>query len=75
MVQGVTGFMSNIGDVEDMTRNSLFVLDKINLPRFKESALARAKEFDITYILPLYERYYEKILKKARVNRSVETTS
>jgi glycosyltransferase involved in cell wall biosynthesis len=75
MVQGVTGFMSNIGDVEDMTRNSLFVLDKSNLPRFKESALARAKEFDITNILPLYERYYEKILKKARVNRSVETTS
>jgi N-acetyl-alpha-D-glucosaminyl L-malate synthase BshA len=75
MVQGVTGFMSNIGDVEDMTRNSLFVLDKSNLPRFKASALARAKEFDITNILPLYERYYEKILKKARVNRSVETTS
>jgi N-acetyl-alpha-D-glucosaminyl L-malate synthase BshA len=75
MVQGVTGFMSNIGDVEEMTRNSLFVLDKSNLPRFKASALARAKEFDITNILPLYERYYEKILKKARVNRSVETTS
>jgi L-malate glycosyltransferase len=75
MIQGVTGFMSNIGDVEDMTRNSLFVLDKNNLPRFKASALARAKEFDITNILPLYERYYEKVLKKARVNRSAETTS
>lgn len=75
MVQGVTGFMSNIGDVEDMTRNSLFVLDKNNLPRFKENALARAKEFDITNILPLYERYYEKVLKKAHANRSVETTS
>ncbi|MBL7874528.1 MAG: N-acetyl-alpha-D-glucosaminyl L-malate synthase BshA [Cyclobacteriaceae bacterium] len=75
MVQGVTGFMSNIGDVEDMTRNSLFVLDKNNLPRFKENALARAKEFDITNILPLYERYYEKVLKKAQANRSVETTS
>ncbi|MBK7653357.1 MAG: N-acetyl-alpha-D-glucosaminyl L-malate synthase BshA [Flammeovirgaceae bacterium] len=75
MIQGVTGFMSNIGDVEDMTRNSLFVLDKNNLPRFKASALARAKEFDITNILPLYEQYYEKVLKKARVNRSAETTS
>ena len=29
-VQGVTGFMSNIGDVEDMTRKALFVLDKNN---------------------------------------------
>lgn len=64
-VQGVTGFMSNVGDTEDMTRNALFVLDKNNLPKFKESALARAKEFDITNILPLYELYYEKILAKS----------
>lgn len=70
-VQGITGFMSNVGDVEDMTRNALFILDKDNLPRFKESALARAKEFDITNILPLYERYYEKILEKAASYRSI----
>jgi len=70
-LQGVTGFMSNVGDVEDMTRNALFVLDKNNLPAFKESALARAKEFDITNILPLYVRYYEQILAKAAVNKIV----
>ncbi len=63
-VQGVTGFLSNVGDVEDMTRKALFVLDKNNLPRFKESALKRAKEFDITNILPLYENYYQKIMEK-----------
>jgi L-malate glycosyltransferase len=64
-VQGVTGFLSNVGDVEDMTRNSLFILDKNNLPKFKENALKRAKEFDISNILPLYESYYERILEKA----------
>jgi L-malate glycosyltransferase len=64
-IQGVTGFMSNVGDVEDMTRNSLFILDKNNLPEFKENALKRAKEFDISNILPLYENYYERILEKA----------
>ncbi len=64
-IQGVTGFMSNVGDVEDMTRNSLFILDKNNLPKFKENALKRAKEFDISNILPLYENYYERILEKA----------
>ena len=63
-VQGVTGFLSNVGDVEDMTRHALFVLDKNNLPRFKENALKRAKEFDISRILPLYESYYNKILEK-----------
>ena len=70
-VQGVTGFMSNVGDVEDMTRHALFILDKNNLPTFKKNALARAKEFDITNILPLYERYYEKILEKAHAHRSI----
>lgn len=70
-LQGVTGFMSNVGDTEDMTRNALYVLDKNNLPKFKESALARAKEFDITNILPLYERYYEKILAKAAAMKNI----
>jgi L-malate glycosyltransferase len=64
-VQGVTGFLSPVGDVEDMTRKALFVLDKDNLPRFKENALLRAKEFDISRILPLYESYYTKILEKS----------
>jgi N-acetyl-alpha-D-glucosaminyl L-malate synthase BshA len=71
-VHGVTGFMSNVGDVEDMTRNSMFVLDPTNLPKFKANALARAKEFDITRILPLYERYYESVIKKAATMQSLE---
>ena len=70
-VQGVTGFLSNVGDIEDMTRKSLFVLDKNNLPKFKENALKRAKEFDISKILPLYENYYEKILEKAAVKAAL----
>lgn len=60
-VQGVTGFLSEVGDVDDMTQKSLFVLDKANLPRFKENALKRAKEFDISNVLPLYEAYYTRI--------------
>ncbi len=64
-VQGVTGFLSPVGDIEDMTRKALFVLDKDNLPRFKENALSRAKEFDITRILPIYESYYNKILERS----------
>ena len=63
-VQGITGFLSPVGDVEDMTRKALFVLDKDNLPKFKENALKRAKEFDITQILPHYEEYYQRIMEK-----------
>ncbi len=70
-IQGVTGFMSNVGDIEDMTRKSLFILDKNNLPQFKANALKRAQEFDITNILPLYENYYRQILEKAVARESV----
>ncbi len=72
-VHGVTGFMSNVGDVEDMTRNALFVLDKNNLPTFKANALKRAQEFDISNILPLYENYYLKILEKSRIQTNQMT--
>jgi N-acetyl-alpha-D-glucosaminyl L-malate synthase BshA len=73
--QGVTGFMSNIGDVEDMTRKSLFILDKNNLPRFKENALKRAQEFDISQVLPQYENYYKQVLEKSKEKLSKVTLS
>ncbi len=63
-IQGGTGFLSAVGDIEDMSRKSLFVLDPANLPRFRENALQRAKEFDISRILPLYESYYEYVMEK-----------
>jgi L-malate glycosyltransferase len=69
-VHGVTGFMSSVGDVYDMTKNALTILDKDNLPVFKANALKRAKEFDISNILPQYEAYYQQVIEKnlKRVN-------
>jgi L-malate glycosyltransferase len=61
-IHGVTGFLSNVGDVEDMTKNALYILDKDNLPTFKANALSQAKKFDIANILPLYENYYQKVI-------------
>jgi N-acetyl-alpha-D-glucosaminyl L-malate synthase BshA len=70
-VQGVTGFLSNVGDVEEMTRKAMFILDKNNLPKFKENALKRAQEFDISRILPVYESYYQKVMERAASRVSV----
>lgn len=61
-IQGVTGFLSPVGDVADMVKNALYVLDEANLPRFKENALARAQEFELSKILPMYEKHYERVL-------------
>ena len=71
-VQGGTGFLSAVGDIEDMTRKALLVLDPSNLPRFKENALKRAKEFDISRILPLYESYYEYVMEKTTRKTPIE---
>ncbi len=65
-VQGVTGFLSNVGDIEDMVKNTLFILKDENLPTFKANALKHAQEFDITNILPKYEAYYDKIVMQVK---------
>ncbi|WP_304235437.1 N-acetyl-alpha-D-glucosaminyl L-malate synthase BshA [Jiulongibacter sediminis] len=65
-VNGVTGFMSEIGDVDDMVKNALHVLSDKNLATFKTNALKRAKEFDIKNIVPKYEAYYRKIIEKVK---------
>lgn len=62
-INGETGFTCKIGDVTDMTEKALYILDDANIERFKIAALERAKMFDITNILPLYENFYKKILK------------
>lgn len=69
-INGVTGFVCKIGDVEDMTEKSLFILDDKNLSTFKNNALERAKEFDVTKILPMYEAFYFKILNQTKVHIS-----
>ncbi|GHA75736.1 N-acetyl-alpha-D-glucosaminyl L-malate synthase BshA [Pontibacter akesuensis] len=58
-IDGVTGFVSPVGAVEEMVKNALYVLDDANLPTFKENALKRAHEFDVQKIVPLYENIYQ----------------
>jgi len=70
-IQGVTGFLSPVGDIPDMVKNALYVLDDANLPRFKENALARAKVFELSKILPMYEQHYERVLTANSEQRTV----
>lgn len=62
-IQGKTGFMSNVGDYEDMAKNAIYILESDErLKDFKKNALAQAKTFDISNILPQYEAYYERVI-------------
>ena len=65
-INGVTGFTSKIGDVEEMTKNALHILSEENLETFKHNALVQAKKFDIDVILPQYEKYYEEVAATMR---------
>lgn len=65
-IDGVTGFTCEVGDVKTMTEKALYILDDANLQGFKRRALDRAREFDVTNILPLYEEVYQRTLEKTR---------
>ncbi|UGU16902.1 N-acetyl-alpha-D-glucosaminyl L-malate synthase BshA [Sinomicrobium kalidii] len=59
--QGITGFLSDVGDVKDMAKNALKLLsDETLLKSFKENARTEAEKFDIEKIVPLYEEIYQK---------------
>ncbi|PJR03062.1 N-acetyl-alpha-D-glucosaminyl L-malate synthase BshA [Avrilella dinanensis] len=62
-VQGVTGFMSDIGNVDDMARNAIHILkDEKTLNQFKSNALNHSKTFSVDNIVPIYEKIYQEAL-------------
>ena len=62
-INGYCGFMSNVGDVEEMSRNAISILsDETTHRQFRANALAQANKFDIHNILPQYEALYKRIL-------------
>jgi N-acetyl-alpha-D-glucosaminyl L-malate synthase BshA len=64
-VDGVTGFLSEIGDVEDMANNALKILkDDATLIAFKKNAKEHTKRFSLKNILPVYEDIYESLKVK-----------
>ena len=63
-INNVTGFLSNVGDVEDMAANTLKLLKNNELlSKFKENAFKHAQKFDINLILPQYEKLYKQLIK------------
>ncbi|MEZ4811221.1 MAG: N-acetyl-alpha-D-glucosaminyl L-malate synthase BshA [Allomuricauda sp.] len=62
--EGLSGYLSNVGDVDDMASKALRILkDDAILEKFKQNAYKIASKFDIVHILPLYEEIYEKAYK------------
>ncbi len=66
-VEGVTGFLKDVGDVSGMAEKAIYILeDEERLKTFKENALNRAKEFELSKILPQYENYYVEVIEQCK---------
>jgi N-acetyl-alpha-D-glucosaminyl L-malate synthase BshA len=60
---GVSGLMSNVGDVEEMAKQVFYLIEKEErLLKFKDQARERANAFSLEAVLPLYEKLYDKVL-------------
>mgnify|MGYP001291713700 CR=1 FL=1 len=66
-IHGVSGYLSDVGNVEDMTQNALKILkDKQTLAQFKKGAISSAVKFDIHKIVPIYEKLYIESLNNIK---------
>ena len=66
-IDGKTGYLSEVGDVNKMAKDTLSLLkDKEKLNAFKANALAHAYTFDLPKILPQYEAIYQELSCKIK---------
>jgi L-malate glycosyltransferase len=61
-IHGLTGFLSDVGDTNDMSRNIIGILSDLKaFEEMKKNAIAQAQRFDIETIVPEYEKLYKKV--------------
>lgn len=63
-IHGETGYLSNVGDVDEMAKNAIYLLQNESLfQEFRQNSLKRAKVFSLKNVLPLYEDIYDRLVK------------
>lgn len=70
-VQGVTGYLSDVGDVEDMAKHALELLSNdMRLQAAKDAAREHSAQFEKSRVIPHYEALYEKVLTEYPLTRN-----
>lgn len=74
---GFSGFLSEVGDVDDMAENALRILkDEETLERFKTQAYEQSLKYSIHKILPQYEAMYRELCCRfAKKNEKINDQS
>jgi N-acetyl-alpha-D-glucosaminyl L-malate synthase BshA len=63
-VQGVTGYLSDVGNVTEMVKNAVHILSSDELlAEFKANAYQHAQTFAIDKIVPKYEKIYHALME------------
>ncbi|MDZ4843966.1 MAG: N-acetyl-alpha-D-glucosaminyl L-malate synthase BshA [Chitinophagales bacterium] len=66
-IHGKTGYLSKVGDVDDMAKNAFAILsNEEKLKQFRQNAYEQAKQFSIEKILPKYENYYKQVVAASK---------
>lgn len=74
-IHGVTGFLSNIGDYQDMAANALQLLQNDTLlVQFRKNALNQAKKFDLNRVLNQYIAVYEETIDLSRTKSALNSS-
>ena len=67
-IDAYSGFTSNVGDVEAMAIDAIRILENKETHQiFRKNALAQARKFQLSEVLPLYEKLYESVLREHAV--------
>lgn len=62
-IQGKTGFLSPVGDVDGMAENAIMLLENEDmLKQFRKQAYQQACKFEMSKIIPQYENLYRELI-------------
>ncbi len=65
---GYSGYLSNVGDVDEMAANALKILsDDAVLAQYKKQAREHSLKFDLEEVLPKYEAIYRRLVEGVKV--------
>ena len=60
---GFSGFLSDVGEVKEMSKNLVHMLSTDHLETFRSNALKQAEGFTIEKVLPMYEHIYTTLVE------------
>jgi L-malate glycosyltransferase len=71
-VPGVTGYLSDVGDIDNMAENAIKIIkNDSTLQQFKSNALEHTRNFERDKIVPLYENLYLQVIEEHKKQKEV----